>query len=94
METFFKHGGKIYGTTLIVATFTFIYNLINKGDPYLLMFSVLLFYVAGNLKFAHGILFNTGGLKRYNQLLCFIFNALCLGYVCYYLLMLFGIISP
>lgn len=78
METFFKYGARIYGITLIVATIIFIYNLFSDGyNTYITIFSVFLFYVAGNTKFAHGILFNDGGLKRYNQLLCLIFNLLC-----------------
>tara|TARA_B100000767_G_scaffold175581_1_gene164079 strand:+ start:528 stop:788 length:261 start_codon:yes stop_codon:yes gene_type:complete len=80
MELFYKYGARVYGTQLIVATIIFIYNLLS--DEYnqdIAIFSVFLFYVAGNTKFAHGILFDDDGLKRYNLSLCVIFNLLC-GY--------------
>ena len=94
MQTFFKYGVRIYLTTLIVATLIFVLNIIyGSFNPYLMILSVCLFYLAGNMKFAHGILFNEGVLKRYNQFLCVIFNVLCLGFLCYYFGFLFGIIE-
>ena len=65
MEFFFRHGPVIYLSFLIAGVGTTVASITTQLPVLLLGLSLL--YLAGNVKFAHGILFNEGLLKRYNQ---------------------------
>lgn len=72
---FFRHGPIIYLTLLIAGAVMTMISI--TSDLSLFLQGLSLLYLAGNVKCAHGIFFNEGVLKRYNQFLCLGFNLTC-----------------
>ena len=75
MEAFFKYGIRVYLALLVGGAVLFMYSTVN--DLPFVILSLVMLYMAGNIKLAHGTLFNEGGLKRYNQFLWGAFNIVC-----------------
>ena len=75
LERFFRHGPIIYVSFLVSGVVMTMASGVTQLSLFIPGLSLL--YLAGNLKFAHGIFFNEGVLKRYNQLLCLGFNLAC-----------------
>jgi len=78
-EWFFKNGSRLYlGSLLLLLILVFV---VLAGDQWWLAPLIpLVFIVAGNLKLTHGIMFNDGKVKLWNQFCSFMFNGLIIGY--------------
>ena len=83
-EWFFKNGARLYiGSLLLLAV---IFFSVFIGDQWsLLPLMLFMFFLAGNIKITHGIMFNEGKLKLWNQFCSVMFNGLTIGWCIYYL---------
>ena len=83
-EWFFKNGVRLYIASLILLV-ALIFIVYIGMQWWLLPLIPLVFVVAGNLKLAHGTMFNEGYRKLWNQFLLVMFNGVIIGYVIYFL---------